>query len=96
MQGIKGIGRSPAIKKSGTSKSRKKTSVSMGGETVRLASADHLREQAKAMLAEMPDVRLERIEEIRGALEQGRYRVKAKQVAKRIVANALAEGPWQY
>jgi len=96
MQGIKGVQRPQSIKTGGAAKSKKKATVSMGGETVHLANAESLREQAKIMLADMPEVRLQRIEEIRNALEQGNYHLEGKKVARRIVINALAEGPWQY
>jgi len=42
----------------------------------------------------MPEVRLERIEEIRDAIERGEYGVDARKVAARIVINALAEHAW--
>ena len=65
-----------------------------GSETVHVADAASLREKAQVMLASLPDVRMERIEEIRDSIERGEYEVSGKEVASRIVINALAERPW--
>lgn len=65
-----------------------------GSEKVQVADAAGLREKAEVMLANLPEVRLERIEEIRSSLEQGDYQVDSREVASRIVVNALAERPW--
>jgi len=74
-------------------KSSSPSSTETSGQ-VQVADATALREKARAMLADMPKVRMERIEEIRDALEHGTYHVESKQVAAHIVANALAERPW--
>jgi anti-sigma28 factor (negative regulator of flagellin synthesis) len=37
---------------------------------------------------------MERIEEIRNALEEGSYQVNEQDVAVQIVTNALGEKPW--
>lgn len=83
---------------SGTSSTRspgkKRKPSSPASTQVQVGDATALREKAKLMFAEMPEVRLERIEEIRDALERGTYHVESKQVAAHIVANALAEQPW--
>jgi len=76
-------------------KKRTSSSASAGAsDRVQVADATALREKAKAMIADMPDVRLERIEEIRGALEQGQYEVDNRKVASRIIINALTERLW--
>jgi len=46
------------------------------------------------MLSDMSAVRLDRIEEIRDALENGSFKSNSHKVASRIVSNALAEHPW--
>lgn len=63
-------------------------------DQVHVADATGLRETVQAMLADMPDLRLDHIEEIRSALESGSYNIDSRKVASRIVANALAERPW--
>jgi len=63
-------------------------------DRVKVADAAGLREKARVMLADLPEVRLERIEAIRDAIERGAFRTDAQAVARRIVANALAEHPW--
>ncbi len=75
-------------RKSGTSKS--------GGaaDTVRVADAASLREKVQIMLADMPELRMDRIEEIRDALESGSYEIDSRKVAARIITNAVAERLW--
>ncbi|MDQ6963684.1 MAG: flagellar biosynthesis anti-sigma factor FlgM [Mariprofundales bacterium] len=63
-------------------------------DRVKVADAASLHERAKVMLADMPDVRMERIEEIRDALEQGSFQMSEREVAVRIVRNALVERVW--
>jgi len=46
------------------------------------------------MLSDMSSVRMERIEEIRGALEEGSFKSDSHKVATQIVSNALAERSW--
>jgi len=81
--------------KAGGKKRTASPSASAGtSDRVQVAGATALREKAKTMIADMPDVRLERIEEIRGALEQGQYEVDNRKVAARIIINALTERLW--
>jgi len=78
---------------SGKKRASKGKASSAKGQ-VSVSDAASLREKAKVLLADMPEVRLDRIEAIRGALEQGNYHMDEKQLAAQIVANALAEQPW--
>ena len=88
--GLAGAGiASPAGKKSAS-----KGKSASATEQVRVADSAALREKAKLLLADMPEVRLERIEAIREALEQGNFEMDEKKLAVHIVANALAERPW--
>ena len=64
------------------------------GDNVQVSDAAGLRERAKVMLSDMPDVRLDQIEEIRNALEQGTYKMDHKAVSTYIVRNALSEHSW--
>ncbi|HID36678.1 MAG TPA: flagellar biosynthesis anti-sigma factor FlgM [Ghiorsea sp.] len=63
-------------------------------DSVKVSDAAGLRERAKVMLADMPDVRLDEIESIRNALEQGTYQMNNKNIATHIVRNALSEHAW--
>ena len=65
-----------------------------GGDSVKVSDAAGLREKALTMLSDMSAVRMERIEEIRGALEEGSFKSDSRKVAKQIVSNALAERSW--
>jgi len=77
-----------------TGKKRVSKGKSSSSEQVRVADAAALHEKAKLLLADMPEVQLERIEAIRTALEQGNYQMDEKKLAAHIVANALAERSW--
>ncbi len=78
----------------GGGRKRAASGASGVADKVKVADAAALREKARVMIADMPEVRLERIEEIRDALERGEYDVDSKKVAARIVINALAEHAW--
>jgi flagellar biosynthesis anti-sigma factor FlgM len=92
ISGTRRPGSISTTKKSGGKSAAK--SGGSGGETVQVADAASLREKAQVMLANLPEVRLDRIEEIRSSIERGEYEVSGKKVASRIVLNALAERPW--
>jgi len=64
------------------------------GDSVKVSDAASLREKALTMLSDMSAVRMERIEEIRGALEEGSFSSDSHKVATQIVSNALAERTW--
>jgi len=85
-----------SIQKSGSaSKGKSKAgSAARGGDSVKVSDAASLREKAQVMLGDMSEVRLDRIEEIRGALENGSFKSDSRKVASQIVSNALAEHPW--
>jgi len=72
----------------------KKVSGSVGGDSIKVSDSASLREKAQVMLGEMSSVRLERIEEIRDALENGSFKSDSQKIATQIVKNALAEHPW--
>jgi len=79
----------PTAKKRGSA-----ASSAAGSEQVSVADAASLHEKAQVMLAQMDEVRMEQIEQIRDALEKGNYQFDSRKVAARIVVNALAEHPW--
>ncbi len=74
--------------------SGKRQAAGGGLDSIQVADSSSLREKAHVMLNEMSAVRLERIEEIRSALEQGTFKSDSRKVAAQIVSNALAEHPW--
>jgi len=87
----------PAGASSTSSSGKKRASKSKAGPTgeqVRVADSTALREKAKVLMADMPEVRLDRIEAIRDALEQGEFKMDEKKMAVNIIANALAERSW--
>lgn len=47
--------------------------------------------QLKEVIAAMPDVRIEKIEDIRDQVEDGSYHVESEKIAKRVVDEALEE-----
>jgi len=96
---ISGSGAAGAIQKSsaagGKAKAKSSGKKSGGGDRVQVSDAATLREMAHTMMADMPEVRLDRIEEIRDALESGSSNYNSKQVATQIVRNAMAEHSWE-
>ncbi|MDX8387690.1 MAG: flagellar biosynthesis anti-sigma factor FlgM [Ghiorsea sp.] len=78
----------------GKGKGKASTSKRGGTDSVHVSDAAGLRERAKVLLADMPDVRLDKIEEIRDSLEQGTYQMDSKAVSTFIVRNALSEHSW--
>ncbi len=84
------------IRKSGNAaKSKGKSATSgQGSDSVKVSDAASLREKAQLMFGEMSAVRMDRIEEIRDALESGKFQSDSRKVATQIVSNALAEHPW--
>ncbi len=93
---ISGVGSLGSVGKASGSRKKGKTSTqgSSKKDRIQISDAESLRTQAKAMIADMPDVRLERIEGIRDALEAGTFRYDSKKIAAQIVRNALAERAW--
>jgi flagellar biosynthesis anti-sigma factor FlgM len=87
---INGPGGLTTIQKAGGTAKGKSTARG-SGDSVKVSDAASLREKAQTMLSEMSDVRMERIEAIRDALESGTFKSDSRQVATRIVSNALAE-----
>jgi len=80
--------------KGGRGKATGKAKGGRARDRVKVADAASLHERAKVMLTDMPEVRLERIEGIRDALEKGSFKMNEKEVAVRIVRNALVERVW--
>jgi len=75
-------------------KPKKAAAKGKQSDSVKVSDAAGLRERAKVMLADMPDVRLDQIESIRDALEGGTYTMNHKAIASHIVRNALSEHAW--
>ena len=63
-------------------------------DNIQVSDSASLRERAKVMLADLPDVRLDKIEGIRSALENGSYKTDSKKISAYIVRNALSEHTW--
>jgi flagellar biosynthesis anti-sigma factor FlgM len=68
-------------------------STAKGGQ-IHVNGASALRQKAKILLSDMSETRIERIEEIRDALENGNYQVNEQNIAVQIVSNAMGEKPW--
>ena len=90
---ISGSNQPTGIHKS-AGKPKKATGKKVGSDSVQVSDAAGLRERAKVMLADMPDVRLDQIESIRNALENGSYKMNSKAISAHIVRNALSEHSW--
>jgi len=87
-------GRISAARSTGKKSKASSSSSADSAGTVQVADAAALREKAKVMLADMPEVRMERIEEIRSSIEKGTYHADPAKVAAHIITNALSERSW--
>jgi flagellar biosynthesis anti-sigma factor FlgM len=58
---------------------------------VSLSSASQVVASAKAAISAMSDVRIERVTEIRLAIDDGTYQVESQALAKRMVDESLRE-----
>ncbi|MDQ6953693.1 MAG: flagellar biosynthesis anti-sigma factor FlgM [Mariprofundaceae bacterium] len=94
ISGVGVVGSVGSAQKTGASRKKGKASSKKGADRVQVSDAETLREVAHTMMADMPDVRLEKIEGIRDALEKGIFQCNSKKVATQIVRNALAERTW--
>lgn len=94
INGTERTGHVAAAKASGRKSRSSSASSSDSAGTVQVADASALREKARVMLADMPEVRMERIEEIRSAIENGTYKADSAKVAAHIIVNALSERSW--
>ena len=83
----------PALGSAKRKRASKGGSASNSGQ-VHVNDASALRQSAKVLLADISEVRMERIEGIRDALESGSYQVNEQDIAVQIVSNALGEKPW--
>jgi len=84
---------SSVVQRSGATakKSKGRAAGRSGGDSVKVSDATSLREKAMAMLDDLSPVRMERIEAIRDALEDGSFKSDSQKVAARIVCNAISE-----
>jgi len=94
INGTDRAGRVASSKPAGKKSRSAGTGSTNSAGTVQVADAAALREKARVMLADMPEVRLERIEEIRSAIEKGTYKTDSARVAAHIIVNALSERSW--
>ena len=58
---------------------------------VRISHASQIVASAGAAIAAMPDVRVDKVNEIRGAVDDGWYTVESEVLAKRMVDEAIRE-----
>ena len=87
-------GASPLQRSGAVGKGKKKSATGKSGDSIKVSDGASLREKAAVMLSDMSAVRMERIEEIRDALEKGNFQSDSRKVAAQIISNALAEHPW--
>ena len=62
-----------------------------GGDRVQLSGRSREAAQAREVLAATPDVRSEKIAEIKSRIENNQYEVDAQKVAHKMIMNALGE-----
>jgi len=91
---ISGMGSVGSVQKSKGTRKKSQSSSKSGSDKIHVSDAETLREMAHTMMADMPEVRLDKIEGIRDALEKGTFECNSQKVATQIVRNALAERTW--
>ena len=87
---------SPIENLSGSAKSEapeqtEKTSEAKGGDSIELSNASKQIQNAKSAVQGLPDVRLERVTEIKSALDGGEYHVESEKIARKMVNESLSE-----
>lgn len=60
-------------------------------DQIEISSQSRQVQELKAAVAQIPDVRTEKIEGIRDAVDEGSYHVESEVIAKRVVDDALEE-----
>jgi len=75
------------------SRADKKTESSQDATTdnIRLSQEARLMQKASQVIAQAPDVRQEKVDPLKEAVDQGSYPVDAKKVANSMIANLLME-----
>jgi flagellar biosynthesis anti-sigma factor FlgM len=62
-----------------------------GADAVVLSESLHEVDRAKQALAAMPDVRVDRVQDVKPRVQEGTYRIDSQAVAKRLVDTAVVE-----
>ncbi|MFZ5452230.1 MAG: flagellar biosynthesis anti-sigma factor FlgM [Thermodesulfobacteriota bacterium] len=69
----------------------KKTESIQNTDNIQLSQEARLMQKASKVIAETPDVRQEKVEPLKEAVDQGTYPVDAQKVANSMIANMLME-----
>lgn len=95
ISGRKPIARTTSTKKASPASGKAQTDASAKIESpaseVELSESLHEIDGAKETLATMPNVRVERVQEIKPRVDDGSYKVESKVVAKKMVDASLRE-----
>ncbi|MDD2902934.1 MAG: flagellar biosynthesis anti-sigma factor FlgM [Syntrophales bacterium] len=68
-----------------------KTEATQNADNIQLSQRARLMQKASKVIAETPDVRQERIDPLKEAVDQGSYPVDPQKVANSMIANMLME-----
>ena len=68
-----------------------KTEATQNADNIQLSQRARLMQKASKVIAETPDVRQERVDSLREAVDQGSYPVDPQKVANSMIANLLME-----
>lgn len=69
--------------------STKRGSRAVGGDRVRLSSKIKMYQDAMKRIDDLPEIREEKVQQIRSALETGSYRINSENIANRVVNESL-------
>ena len=67
------------------------TGAAMGSDKVDLSASTQDTQRVKEVLAQTPEVRVERIQALKGQIERGEYQVDAHAVADRMLQSLLSD-----
>ena len=68
-----------------------KTETTQNADNIQLSERARLMQKASKVIADTPDVRQERIDPLKNAVDQGSYPVDPQKVANSMIANMLME-----
>ena len=80
-----------AASKPDTAEKVEDSAPAQSGDNISLSGASKQIQSAQSAIQGLPDVRLERVTEIKNALDDGNYHVESEVIAKKMVNESLGE-----
>ncbi len=90
IQGRKSVSIGPGAPSSVPGQAQAEPVANVAGDTIEISTPGQVG-KLSSTIAGLPDVRMEKIEDIRGAVEEGSYHVESEKLAKSVVDEALQD-----